>query len=144
MTGGALDGGPDGAPRWIDVGREFLLPVKVLSRLFRGKLTACLERLMAKGRLELPVPLQRPGAFSALLGQLRRTRWVTYCRRPFAVPEQVFKDLGRYTHRVGLSNRRLLDVTNEAVTIATRDARRATARRPRRPRRNRSSSSVGS
>jgi hypothetical protein len=58
------------------------LPVKVLSKLFRGKFTAGLERLQAKGQLELPAPLQRPGAFSALLAQLRRTRWVTYCKRP--------------------------------------------------------------
>jgi hypothetical protein len=81
---------------------------------------------MAKGQLELPEPLQRPGAFTALPGQLRRLRWVTYCKRPFAGPEQVFKYLGRYTHRVGLSNKRLLDVTDEAVTIATREGKTAT------------------
>lgn len=126
VTGGALDLGSDGVPRWIDVGREYLLPVKVLSKLFRGKFTAGLERLQAKGQLQLPAPLQRPGAFSALLAQLRRTRWVTYCKRPFAGPEQVFKYLGRYTHRVGLSNKRLIEVTDEAVTIATREGKTAT------------------
>lgn len=126
VTGGALTHGTDGAPRWIDVGRKYLLPVKVLSKLFRGKFTAGLERLQARGQVELPPALQRPGAFTALLAQLRRTRWVTYCKRPFAGPEQVFKYLGRYTHRVGLSNRRLLDVTDQAVTITTREGRTAT------------------
>ena len=126
VTGGALGVGPDGTPCWFDTGRKYLLPVKVLSKLFRGKFTAGLERLQARGELDLPGELQRPGAFGALLAQLRRTRWVTYCKRPFAGPEQVFKYLGRYTHRVGLSNKRLLDVTDEAVTIATRDGKTAT------------------
>jgi hypothetical protein len=126
VTGGALGAAPDGRPRWIDAGRDYLFPVKVLSKLFRGKFVAGLEQSHARGELTLPETLQAPGAFSALLAQLRRTRWVTYCKQPFAGPEQVFKYLGRYTHRVGLSNKRLLDVTDEAVTIATRDGKTAT------------------
>ena len=126
MTGGALAAASDGSPKWIDVGRDYLLPVKVLSKLFRGKFVACLERLHSKGQLDLPDELGRPGAFASLVAQLRRTRWLTYCKRPFAGPEQVFKYLGRYTHRVGLSNKRLLRVDDEAVTIATRDGNTAT------------------
>lgn len=126
VTGGALAAASDGSPKWIDVGRDYLLPVKVLSKLFRGKFVAGLERLHSKGQLDLPDELGRPGAFASLVAQLRRTRWLTYCKRPFAGPEQVFKYLGRYTHRVGLSNKRLLRVDDEAVTIATRDGNTAT------------------
>ena len=126
VTGGALGAAPDGRPKWIDAGQDYLFPVKVLSKLFRGKFVAGLEQSHARGELVLPEALQAPGAFSALLAQLRRTRWVTYCKRPFAGPEQVFKYLGRYTHRVGLSNKRLLAVTDEAVTIGTRDGKTAT------------------
>jgi hypothetical protein len=126
VTGGALGQGPHERPCWFDTGREYRLPVKVLSKVFRGKFVAGLEHSHARGELTLPEALQAPGAFSALLAQLRRTRWITDCKQPFAGPEQVFKYLGRYTHRVGLSNKRLLDVTDEAVTIATRDGKTAT------------------
>jgi hypothetical protein len=120
VTGGALGTDEQGRPAWIDAGRRHLFPVKVLSKLFRGKLLAGLERARARGELVATAEVEAPSAFAALLRQLHRTRWVTYCKRPFAGPDQVFSYLGRYTHRVGLSNARLLDVTDEAVTIATR------------------------
>jgi hypothetical protein len=126
VTGGALGATPDGAPVWIDAGRHYLFPVAVLSKLFRGKFVAALQRLWARGELELPPDLQRPGVFNSLLAQLRRTRWITYCKRPFAGPEQVFAYLGRYTHRVGLSNKRILAASDEAVTIGTRNGKTAT------------------
>lgn len=110
VTGGALANDAQGAPRWIDAGREYLFPVKVLSALFRGKLIAGLERIRREKELKLPRELVAPSAFDALVATLRRTRFVTYCKRPFAGPEQVFAYLGRYTHRVGLSNNRLLHV----------------------------------
>lgn len=121
VTGGALGADAHGRPLWTDAGRNHLFPVKVLSKLFQGKFLAALNRARQEGELRLPVELETPSAFDAFVAQLRRTRWVTYCKRPFAGPEQVFNYLGRYTHRVGISNARLLDVTSEAVTIATRD-----------------------
>lgn len=93
--------------------------------MFRGKSLDGLARLREKGQLVLPKELEPAGAFERLVRHLWRTRWLTYCKRPFAGPEQVFKYLGRYTHRVGLSNRRLLHVDDLTVTLSTRDGKHA-------------------
>jgi hypothetical protein len=120
VTGGGLH--PDG-DRWLRAREGYLFPVRVLSKLFRGKLLASLSAAHAAGQLDLSGPcadLAEPRAFARLKDQLYKTNWVAYAKKPFAGPEQVFRYLGRYTHRVGLSNQRLVDLTDDGVTFRTR------------------------
>jgi hypothetical protein len=120
VTGGGLQ--PDGE-RWLSTPQDFLFPVKVLSKLFRGKFLASLDAAYQAGTLSLLgacEPLRDPKAFAQLRDQLYKTNWVTYAKEPFAGPEQVFRYLGRYTHRVGISNQRLLDLTEEGVLFRTK------------------------
>ena len=120
VTGGGLH--PDG-DRWLSTPQHYLFPVKVLSKLFRGKLLASLDAAYRAGRLDLPgacEPLADPRTFARLRDKLYKTEWVSYAKEPFAGPEQVFRYLGRYTHRVGVSNQRLLDLTDQGVLFRTR------------------------
>jgi hypothetical protein len=120
VTGGGLH--PDGG-RWISARQGYLFPVKVLSKLFRGKLLASLDAAYRAGKLSLTgaaEPLRDPKAFARLRDRLYKTEWVSYAKEPFAGPEQVFRYLGRYTHRVGLSNQRLVDLTEEGILFRTR------------------------
>ena len=120
VTGGGLS--PDGE-RWISTRPGFLLPVRVLGALFRGKFLARLARLYEDGELRLEgaaSALADPARFARLRDKLYRTRWVVYAKMPFGGPEQVFRYLGRYTHRVGLSNRRLVSLDERGVTFRTR------------------------
>jgi len=117
----SLDGG-----RWINTRRRFLFPVQVMGKLFRGKLVAALDRLHRRRELDLGDAVDPEKTFSKLRAKLFSKKWVVYAKRPFAGPEQVFAYLGRYTHRVAISNTRILAVTDNAVTIATRDGKSAT------------------
>ena len=123
VTAGGLT--PD-ATRWVDSRRGFLFPVAVLSTLFRGKFLAALERLHRDDALDLRGTAAPARDFAQLRTTLFSKPWVVYAKRPFAGPDHVFAYLGRYTHRVAISNHRLLAVTDDAVTIATRDGQRAT------------------
>jgi len=119
VTGGGLR--EDGTWRSTEPG--FLFPVRVLGRLFRGKLLDALDWLHRRGHLELPGALgalRDRQSFGAWLGRLYAKDWVVYCKPPFDGVDSVYAYLGRYTHRIGLSNRRLLEVTDERVTFATR------------------------
>jgi len=121
VTGGALS--PDGA-RWIRARAGFLFPVRALSKLFRGISLAALRRAFERGELHLAgslAPLADPAAFTAWLAGLRRQPWVVYCKPPFAGPEQVLAYLGRYTHRVAISNNRLVAVADGRVRFRWRD-----------------------
>jgi hypothetical protein len=122
VTGGGLS--PDGAA-WKATRRDYLFPVTVLSKLFRGKLVAALDAAYRDGRLDVygadgfvDVP-DEDTAWRRLRRRLYRAKWVSYAKPPFAGPESVYQYLGRYTHRVGLSNRRLVSATTEAVTFHT-------------------------
>ena len=124
VTGGGLR--DDGT--WSSTEPGFLFPVRVLGRLFRGKLLAALECLHRGGHLELAGPLgalRDRQSWSAWLRRLYAKDWVVYCKPPFAGVDSVYAYLGRYTHRIGISNRRLLDVTHERVTFATRHGKQA-------------------
>lgn len=130
VTGGGLT--RDGK-RWKATRRDYLFPVAVLSKLFRGKVVAALDEAYRMGLLDLRgingfgaggVPNDK--AWLRLKRELYRTKWVSYAKRPFAGPESVYQYLGRYTHRVGLSNHRLISVTDEAVTFRTRGDETAT------------------
>lgn len=119
VSGGGLS--LDGT-KWIAARPDFLLPVRVLGALFRGKFLARLVRLYEHGELRLDGPasaLADRTRFERLKDKLYRTRWVVYAKRPFGGPEQVFRYLGRYTHRVGLSNRRLVSLDDRGVTFRT-------------------------
>ena len=121
VTGGGLSLEGD---RWIDVpGKDrFLFPVKVLSRLFRGKFVAGLARLFESGKLDLdPADELECSVFEALKRRLYDHEWNVYAKRPFKGAEHVYRYLGRYTHRVGLSNHRLREIAEETVTFATKD-----------------------
>jgi hypothetical protein len=126
VTGGGL--APAGGA-WVESGRSrFLFPVAVMAALFRGKFMAALVRLYQRGALDLGGPLQTladPEAFQLLKDTLYRKRWVVYAKRPFGGPQQVFAYLGLYTHRVAISNRRLLAVDEHGVRFATRDHKTA-------------------
>ena len=126
LTGGGL---AVDRPRWIAARPRHLLPVTVLSRLFRGKFLAALARARERGELQFPgaiADLADAGTFGALLDQLYHQEWVVHAKRPFGGPTQVFHYLGRYTHRVGLSNHRLESITPDAVRFATKDGRSVT------------------
>jgi hypothetical protein len=97
-------------PRWLACRPGFFLPVRVLSRVFRGKYLAGLRRLHAAGALAFHggrAGLIEPAAFAAWLGEQYGSEWVVYAKPPFGGPEQVLKSLARYTHRVANSNARL-------------------------------------
>ena len=116
---------PDGS-RWIHCRRKFFLPVKVLSRLFRGKFLALLRDAFADGKLQFHgklTPLREPARFHALLRPLKDIEWVVYAKPPFGGPEYVLKYLARYTHRVAISNGRLLRLENGQVTFQWRDSK---------------------
>ena len=116
---------PDGS-RWIRCRPKFFLPVKVLSRLFRGRFLALLRDAFARGKLQFYgklTPLRAPARFYAFLRPLQDTEWVVYAKPPFGGPEYVLKYLARYTHRVAISNGRLLSLENGQVTFQWRDSK---------------------
>ncbi len=118
VTGGGLS---DDGQRWVASRRKFLFPRKVLGRLFRGKFDSALTKAHHEGRLRLPGNIAGPKDFNRFRRKLFAKQWVVYAKRPFAGAEQVYAYLGRYTHRVAISNHRILSVTDDSVTIATRD-----------------------
>jgi hypothetical protein len=110
--------------RWIRPRYPFFLPVKVLGRVFRGKFVAGLRRLYRQKKLRLHgslSALQEPRRFAAFLRTLFRQDWVVYAKPAFGGPLQVLRYLGRYTHRVAISNHRLLGFDGEHVTFRWRD-----------------------
>jgi hypothetical protein len=111
--------------RWISSRRSFFLPVKVLSRVFRGKFVAGLKTAFQAGALQFHghlLPLSEPRAFASWLRLLFRHDWVVYSKRPFGGPEHVLRYLGAYTHRVAISHSRLVALANGHVTFRWRDS----------------------
>ena len=113
VTGGGLN---DDGTEWIAAEPDYLFPGKVLAKLFRGKLLDGLHRAHQDGKLNGVAPK----VLRALLSKLYRTEWVVYCKRPFGGPEQVIRYLGHYTHRVAISNQRLIAMDESGVTFRTR------------------------
>jgi hypothetical protein len=112
--------------RWVSVNPRhcFFLPKKILAKLFRGKLRAALENAFAEGKIGFHGQLQNlsdPKVFHSFVHQLYRHDWIIHCKRPFGGPEYVLRYLGRYTHRVAISNHRLVSFTNGDVTFRWRD-----------------------
>jgi Putative transposase/Transposase zinc-binding domain len=102
--------------RWIAAPQNFFLPVRVLSRVFRGKFLAGLRAAFAKGELRFAAD-----QFQRVLSAAVRTDWVVYAKPPFGGPEAVLKYLARYTHRVAISNARLLDFEDGMVRFRYKD-----------------------
>jgi Putative transposase len=102
---------------------NFLLPVRVLSRVFRGKFLEALEQAFARGQLIFcgNLRLADPKQFQRLLDPLSRKKWVVYAKPPFGGPEHVLHYLARYTHRVAISNHRLLSFDGKQVTFRWKD-----------------------
>jgi hypothetical protein len=110
---------------WIPARRSFFLPIGVLSRVFRGKFVAGLRNAFHRGELQFHgswLHLAQPRAFSAWLLVLFRHDWVVYSKRPFGGPEHVLRYLGAYTHRVAISNSRLVALSDGNVTFRWRDS----------------------
>ena len=110
---------------WIKTRYAFFLPVQVLGRVFRGKFVAALKRAFQDGQLHFHgdlKPLAQPKTFFAWLRPLFRKDWVVYAKRPFGGPEYVLRYLGRYTHRVAISNHRLITFADQKVTFHWRDS----------------------
>ena len=123
IPGGALSA--DGE-RWVCARKNFLFPVKAMSKVFRGKFIDYLGKRFAKGKLAFP---GRPAAsgtkddFSRLVDRLWEKKWVVYIRAPFNGPGKVLDYLGRYTHRVAISNHRILKIADGMVAFRYRDRR---------------------
>jgi predicted Zn-ribbon and HTH transcriptional regulator len=124
ITGGGLS--LDGE-RWIRSHARYLFPVRALGLVFRGKFLDGLRRLYERGELVLPAavkdvaPFNDPDCFYALLSKLRHKPWIVYSKAPFAGPEKLLAYLGRYTHRVALSNQRLISCDDGVVRFHYRD-----------------------
>jgi hypothetical protein len=123
VPGGGLS--PDGT-RWVACRPGFFLPVRVLSRFFRRRFLEALDAAYAAQRLTFAgslAALTDPRAFAAHLAAARQTEWVVYAKPPFGGPQQVLDYVGRYTHRVALSNERLVHIAQERVTFRYKDYR---------------------
>jgi hypothetical protein len=123
VPGGGI--APDGSS-WIACRPGFFLPVRVLSRLLRGLFLHRLEKAFAAGELRFfsaYAHLREPAAFRRYLAPLHRAEWVVYAKRPFAGPRQVLDYVGRYTHRVAISNSRLLSIGDAKVRFRWKDYR---------------------
>jgi len=121
VPGGGISS--DGS-RWITCRKSFFLPSRVLSRLFRKKFLIYLRKAFRKGKLRFHgelAPLVKPPAFQAMCEKAGQIEWVVYAKRPFGGPEQVLKYLARYTHRVAISNSRLLSMDDGRVTFEWKD-----------------------
>ncbi len=122
-------GGPslDGT-RWVSCAKDFFLPVRPLSRLFRGMFLDELRNAFKLGELKFFgdfAHLSQPRAFADHLAKARRLDWIVYAKRPFAGPEQTLAYLARYTHRVAIANSRLLALDDAKVDFTWKDYRHA-------------------
>lgn len=123
VPGGGLS--PDGQ-RWISCRPNFFLPVRVLSHLFRRLFLEALQKAFNSGKLQLLghlEPLRERRTFTRHCSMLKKRKWVVYAKRPLAGPQQVLDYVGRYTHRVAISNNRLLDIQNGQVSFQWKDYR---------------------
>jgi len=123
VPGGGI--APDGT-RWIACRPGFFLPVRVVSRLFRRLFLEQIEQAYTTGQLQFCsalAPLHDPQAFAAYLAPLRHCEWVVYAKKPFGNAQRVLDYLGRYTHRVAISNNRLLSMDDEQITFRWKNYR---------------------
>jgi Putative transposase/Transposase zinc-binding domain len=115
VPGGGLS--PDGS-RWVGCKPGFFLPVRVLSKVFRGKFIDLLKKARQQGKL---VGVESNASFGRLLNASVKRDWVVYAKPPFGGPEQVLKYLSRYTHRIAISNRRLVSMDDQTISFNWKD-----------------------
>jgi len=123
VRGGGLS--PDGQ-RWVSCRSNFFLPVRVLSHLFRRLFLQSLQQAFDSGKLQFfnaLESLRERRTFLQLVNRMKACEWVVYAKSPFAGPQQVLDYVGRYTHRVAISNHRLLDIENHQVRFEWKDYR---------------------
>jgi hypothetical protein len=111
--------------QWMAAKERFFLPVRVLSALFRGKFLSYLRAAYKQDRLVFPgqiAPWEATSQFHKLLAELHQKAWMVYCEPPFGRPENVLSYLGRYTHRVAISNERILKLEGDQVMFCYRDS----------------------
>ena len=128
VPGGGLSPDHD---RWIHGRRRYLLPVKVLSRRFRRLFLQALQAAFAAGQLQFfgeVKELRDPQAFARYLAPWKKKKWVVYAKAPWGGPQQVLEYLGRYTHRVAISNQRLRSLEDGQVSFAWKDYRDQTSK----------------
>jgi hypothetical protein len=118
VTGGGLSLDGD---RWIAARNRYLIPVRALSKIIRGKFLEALEKAWHEGKLRGRIP---PAQFQRFLRKLRRKKWVVYAKEAFGGSHQAFHYLSRYTHRVAISNQRLVSLAAGKVTFQARDNHR--------------------
>ena len=135
VTGGGLGlrpaDSPDQTQQWIPCRRHFFLPVKVLSRYFRHRFLTALRKAYDNGELKFFGDLKiltDPGWFDEHCRPLKKIDWVVYAKAPLAGPDAVLTYLSRYTHRIAISNRRLVRFTANGVTFRTKDYRNGKTR----------------
>ncbi len=112
----------DDQTEWIRAGKKFFLPVKALSAVFRGVLCRLLEQAVEIGQIKLP---DDTASFGILKNLCYRKNWVVYCEKPFAEPQNLINYLGNYTHRVAISNHRIVDFNDGKVTFSYKDYKTA-------------------
>ena len=118
-----VGGGLTDLRRWRSSGKKFFIPVRVLSKLFRGKFLASLKSLYYDRKLEFfgqTSGLEGSGAFESLLAKLYKTDWYTYTKRAFSGPQAVLKYLARYTHRIAIANSRIVSIGENTVSFNVR------------------------
>lgn len=120
VTAGGL---ADDGSRWVPSSTKYLFPVQVMGALLRGKMMAALRTLHARGTFASFDDFADPEAFDRLMQKLVKKNWVVYAKKPFKRVDHVLKYLGRYTHRVGIANSRLVDVRDDAVTFRTKNGK---------------------
>ncbi len=123
VPGGALSAD---RTRWKQAPARYLFPVEVMRTLFRAKMLDYLRRAVDRGEIRMHGAIamyDNPNVFSQLLSQLYTREWVVYAKPPFGCPEQVVKYLGAYTHRVAISNRRIVALEPDFVTFSYKDRR---------------------
>jgi len=119
VTGGGIDG-----KRWVSCRKGFFMPVRVMSALFRGKFLSHLNNHFKKGELAFLgniSHLKEQGTFASFKNQLYQKKWVVYCKPPFDGAKGVLQYLGRYTHRIAISNNRIIAIRDGKVSFLWRD-----------------------
>ncbi len=124
VPGGGLD---SSGRRWIPSRENFFLAVRILSTVFRAKLLAAFQQAIASGTIAADL---RGTPVAKLLHRAARHKWVVYCKPPFAGPQQVLAYLGRYTHRIAISNQRILAMNGDHVTFLYKDRADGDRRKP--------------
>ena len=121
-----VPGGGLNQNKWVEAKRKYLLPVKILSQVFKAKFLSGLEKLYDDVALKLTGQLEvlaEVGKFKELLIACARKPWVVYAKQPFNGPKQVISYLGQYTHRIAISNHRLIKTEDDRVHFKYRDSR---------------------